>query len=102
MPSILSVRRTFRRLSKSLRKIGKLPYEKKITKHDPTPSYFHLVRQLAKCMMRYDELNQQVHVSYAEMTAPSSNINVTDKDESKEIIVQKNLSEIQSKDVSES
>ena len=36
------------------------------------------------------------------MTAPSSNINVTDEDESKEIIVQKTLSENNYKDVSES
>ena len=53
-------------------------------------------------MMRSDEHNQHVHVSYAEKTAPSSNVNVTDKYESKEIIVHKNLSENQSKNVSES
>ena len=53
-------------------------------------------------MMRYDEHNWHVHGSYAEETAPSSNLNVTDEDESKEIIVHKNLSENQSKDVSES
>ena len=52
--------------------------------------------------MRYDEHNQHVHGSYAEETAPSSNINVTDEDESKEIIAYKTLSENQSKDVSES
>ena len=53
-------------------------------------------------MMRYDEHNRHVHVSYAEETAPSSNINVTDKDESKEIILHKTLLENQSKDVNES
>ena len=42
------------------------------------------------------------HCSYAEETDPSSNVNVTDEEESKEIIVHKNLSENQSKDVSES
>ena len=36
------------------------------------------------------------------MTAPSSNINVTDKDESREIIVHKTLSENNSKDARES
>ena len=36
------------------------------------------------------------------MTAMSSNVNVTDDDESKEIIVHETLSENQSKDVSES
>ena len=52
--------------------------------------------------MRSDEHNSQVHGSYAEDTAPSSNVNVTDKDESKEIIVHKTLLENQSMDVSES
>ena len=49
-----------------------------------------------------DEQNRHVHVRYAEETAPSSNVNVTDEDESKEIIVHKTLSENKSKDVSES
>ena len=53
-------------------------------------------------MMRYDKLYWYDHGSYTEMTAPSSNINVTDEDESKEIIVHKNLWENNSKDVSES
>ena len=66
---------------KEFEKIGKLPYENKRTKHEPTHSYFHLVRQLAKCMMRYDKLNWHNHSGYTEMTAPSSNVNVTDKDE---------------------
>ena len=53
-------------------------------------------------MMRSDEHNRHVHGSYAEETALSSNVNVTDKDESKEIIVHETLSENQSKDISES
>ena len=64
-------------------KIGKLPYEKRIPKHEPTPRYFHQVRLLAKCMMRSDELNRHIHGSYAENTTPSSNVNIIDKDESK-------------------
>ena len=52
-------------------------------------------------MMRSDEHNRHVHGSYAEETAPSSNVNVTDEDESKEIIVHKTLSENLSKDVSQ-
>ena len=68
------------KIIKEFLKIGKLPYEKKIPKHEPTPSYFHLVRQLAKCMMRSDQMNQHVHGSYAEKTVPSMNVNVTDKD----------------------
>ena len=90
------------KIIKKFEKIEKVPYERKRPKYDPTSSYFHIVRQLAKCMMRSDQLNRHDHSSYAEKTAPSSNVNVTDKDESKEIIVQKTLSENQSKDVSES
>ena len=87
---------------KEFEKIGKLPYVKRISKHEPTPSYFHLVRQLAKCMMISDKLNRHFHSSYAEKTDPSLNVNVTDEEKSKEIIVQKHLSENNSKDVSES
>ena len=64
---------------KEFEKMGKLPYEKKRLKNETTHSYFHLVRQLAKCMMRSDRLNRNDHGSYKEMTAPSSNINVNDK-----------------------
>ena len=53
-------------------------------------------------MMRSDEHNRHVHSSYAEETAPSSNVNVTDKEESKEIIVHETLSENQSKAISKS
>ena len=71
------------KIIKYFEKIGKLTYEKKRPKHEPTPRYFHLVRQIAKCMMISDKLNRHDHVSYMEMNAPSSNINVTDEDESK-------------------
>ena len=90
------------KIIKEFEKTEKLPYEKKSPKHEPTPSYFRLVKQLAKCMMRSDKLNRLVHGSYTEMTAPSSNGNVTDKDKSKEIIVHKTLSESNSKEVSKS
>ena len=53
-------------------------------------------------MMRSDEHNRHVHCSYVEETAPSSKVNVTDKDGSKEIIVHKTSSENQSKEVSKS
>ena len=68
---------------KEFEKIVKVPYAKRIPKHEPTPRYFHLVRQLAKCMMRSDQLNRHDHGSYAEKTDLSSNVNVTDEDESK-------------------
>ena len=67
------------KIIKEFEKIGKLTYEKRIPKHDPTPSYFHIVRQLAKCMMRSDEHNRHVHGSYTEETNMSSNVNVTDQ-----------------------
>ena len=66
---------------KDFEKIGKVPYVKRILKHEPTSSYFHLVMQLAKCMTRSDEHNRHVHGSYAEETAPSVNVNVMDGDE---------------------
>ena len=65
------------KIIKEFEKIGKLPYEKNMPKHEPTTSYFHLVRQLAKCMAISDQLNRYDHGSYAEMTALSSNVNDT-------------------------
>ena len=53
-------------------------------------------------MMRSDKLNQHDHGSYTKMTAPSSNVNVTDEDETKEIIVHQTLSENNYKDVRKS
>ena len=52
--------------------------------------------------LTFNEQNQHVHGSYAEETALSSNVTVTDKEESKEIIVPKTLLENKSKDVSKS
>ena len=43
--------------------------------------------------MRSDEQNRHVHGSYAEETDPSSNVNDTNEDESKEIIVHETLLE---------
>ena len=67
------------KIIKEFEKIGRVPYVKRIPKHEPTSSYFHLIRQHAKCMMRYDEHNLHVHGSYAEETAPSSNVNITNE-----------------------
>ena len=53
-------------------------------------------------MMRYDNLNWHDHGSHTEMTAPSLNVSVTDKDESKRIIVHKSLLKNFSEDVSKS
>ena len=53
-------------------------------------------------MMRSNQINRHDHGSYAEMTDPPSNVNFTDEDESKEIIVHKTLSDNKSKDISKS
>ena len=87
---------------KEFEKFEKLTYEKKSPKHEPTDIYFHLARQLAKCMMRYNNLNWHDYGGYAEMTAPSLNVNAMDEDESKRIIMHEGLSENCSTDVSES
>ena len=81
------------KIIKKFEKIGKLPYEKKMPKHDPTDSYFHLARKLAKCMMRS---------GYTKINAPSSYVNVTDEEKSKGIIVHGTLSENNSMEVSKS
>ena len=52
--------------------------------------------------MRSDEYNQHVHRGSAEETDPSSNVNDTDEDKSKEIIVHEPLLENLSMDLSES
>ena len=59
------------KIIKEFEKIGKVSYVKRIPKHEPTSSYFHLVRQLAKCIMRSDEHNWHMHGYNAEDTAPS-------------------------------
>ena len=51
-------------------------------------------------MMRSDQLNRHDHGSYIKITALSLNINVTDKDGSKQIIVHKTLLENSSTDIS--
>ena len=89
------------RIIKDFDKIGKVPYDKKRSEHELNDSYFYLVRQLAKCMTRSDKLNWHDHGSYTETTAPSANVNFTDKDESRETIVQETLSDNNSKGVSE-
>ena len=70
MPLVNVSEKDLSKIIKEFEKIGKLPYEKRVPKYEPTPSYFHLLRQLAKCMMRSDELNRNFHDSYAENTAP--------------------------------
>ena len=68
---------------KEFEKMVKVSYVKRIPKHKPNSRYYHLVGYIAECMLRSDEDNQHVHGGYAEETAPSSNVNDTDEDESK-------------------
>ena len=92
---------------KEFEKIVEVPYVKRIPKHEPTSSYFHLVVCIAECMMRCGDNNHNVHDvhnSYEEEMAPSSEINDTNDDESNNSIVHepfhKPLSENLSMDVS--
>ena len=87
---------------KEFEKHFKVPYMKKTPKHEPTLSYYHIVGCITECMLRSDEYNQHVHGEYAEETAPSSNVNDTVKEKSKEIIVHEPLFENLYMDVSES
>ena len=59
---------------KEFEKNFKVPYLKRITKHEPTSSYFHLVYH-------------HVHDGYEKEMAPSSDVNDTDEDESNNSIV---------------
>ena len=77
------------KIIKEFEKIGKVAYVKRIPKHEPTSSYYHLVRCIVECMMRSDEHNRHVHGSYSKETALSLNVIVTDEYKSKEIIVHK-------------
>ena len=64
-------------------KIFKVPYLKKIHKHEPTSSYSHLVVCLGDFMMKFGENNHHVHNGYEEEMDPSSDVNDIDEDESK-------------------
>ena len=58
----------------------KVPHLKKTPKHEPTLSYFHLVKCLQKCMMRCGENNHHVHDGYKKEIALSLEINDKDED----------------------
>ena len=88
----MSVLRTFPTKSKSL-KIVKVPYLKRIPKHEPTSSYFHLFVCIGKCMMRCGENNHHVHDGYGKEMAPSSDANDTDEEKSKNFIMHETFEE---------
>ena len=91
---MLKVNVSKKEISKIIREFEKLPfesYERKRTKHEPTDSYFYLARQLAKCMTIADVFNSHGYPVRTEITALSSYICSTDKDESKGIIVNETL-----------
>ena len=53
---------------------------KRIPKHEPTSSYYHLVGCIAEFMLRCGEDNHHVHNSYEKETALSSDVMDTDDD----------------------
>ena len=67
------------KIIKKFEKIEKIPYEEKSPKHEPTDSYFHLSREIAKCMMISDKLNWYDHGGYKKMTASYSNVIIMNK-----------------------
>ena len=70
----------FSKKIKKIEKIVKVPYLKRIPKHEPTSSYFHLFVCLGECMMRCAEKNHHVHDVYEEEMDLSSDVNDTDED----------------------
>ena len=86
------IEKVLSKMIKEFEKFEKLPYEKKRTKHKPTESYFHLAREIAKCMMISDKLNWYNHGGYTKITALYSNVNVTNESESKRSTVNEKLS----------
>ena len=81
------------KIIREFEKVEKLPYEKKRPKHEPTESYFHLSREIAKSMMRSDKLNWYDHSGYKKTIVPYSNIIVKNRSESKHSIVNEKLSQ---------
>ena len=51
---------------KDFEKNVKVPYVKRIPKHEATSSYYHLVVCIAECMLRCGEDNQHMHGGYEE------------------------------------
>ena len=49
---------------KEFEKIVKAPYVKRIPKHEPTSSYYHLVGCISECTLISDEDTQNVHSGY--------------------------------------
>ena len=88
---------------KEFKTIVQVSYVKKIPKHEPTSSYYHLVGCIAECMLRCGEDNNHVHNvhdGYEEEMALSSNVNLTDEDKSEENIVHKPFDEPSSENIS--
>ena len=77
-------------------------YERRRPKHKTTGSYFYLVRQLTKCMMRDDALNLYVYPVRTEMNVTQqiliSHFYSKDDSESEEFLVDKSLSQVCSTD----
>ena len=61
-------------------KFDKVPNFKKVTKHELTSSYLHLVECLRKCMMSSGDQKRDVHDSYEKETTSSSDVMNTNED----------------------
>ena len=79
-----------------IREFDKLPYKSyqgRITKHEPTGSYFYTAIHLAKCIVRSDALNLHVYSVRTETTGkkqiPTLYVCSTDKSELKEFLLDK-------------
>ena len=65
-------------------KFVKVPHLKKTPKHEPTLSYFHLVKCLRNCMMRSGENNHHVHKGYKKEMASSLDVKNMDEDKNED------------------
>ena len=97
-------------LSRIIREFEKLPYksyERRRPKHAPTNTYFYLVRQLTKCMLRADAINFHVYPVRTGMTTTTKHILIsrvcsTKKSKLKGFLVDKTLPRNYSTDEDES
>ena len=84
-------------ISSIIKEFEKLPYKsyvRKRPKHKPNDSYFHLARQIHKCMMRSDSFNSDINPVRTEMTGTQQisifRVCYSYDIKSKEILVDKN------------
>ena len=87
---------------KEFEKIVKVNYVKRTPKHEPTSSYYHLVRCIAECMMISDNRIGTCTSVLRKRLLRYQTLMLRTRTNKKEIIVHETLPENQSMDVSES